>query len=473
LVSFKRRSGPARAAGPDLFALGGRGPRGGAGTLGLRLILVAPLVLLLAMAACSQPAARETATIPPPPSELAPESYAPPAGTPGSYPPVGTPSPVEGTEHPGYPGPTVEGEATPRAAANITAVARVFAPLIQRSAQPTPTPTSTPTRTPSPTPTPTPTIDFRAVRAELLAQGQELGFVKLGLHTGAGGNRNGLGDWMRRLDAAGVPFFLKAADDTGPLVEAQNIARTSETPHVLVYRRTGDAYDTPDYSLPPAAAARDHWRLHMEAFPPELDRHLIWLETINEVDRNRSEWLGQFAVETARLAMADGFRWAAFGWSSGEPELSDWQQPSMLAFLRLAAANPDRLAIAVHEYSYLVDDIGHEYPFKLGRFQHLFRLCDQLGIPRPTVLITEWGWTYQNVPDAGRAIADIAWAAELYAPYPQLKGAAIWYLGGGYGEIADQTQALIRPLTEFALGNYYAIPLPPEQAPIAPERHQP
>ena len=278
---------------------------------------------------------------------------------------------------------------------------------------------------------------------------------------------------MHRLDAAGVPFFIKSADDAGPLVEAQQILRGSQVPHTLVYRRSGNEYDTPKYDLPPEEAARDHWQLHMEAFPPELDPNLVWIETINEVDRNRSEWLGRFALETARLAQADGFRWAAFGWASGEPEISEWQSPSMLAFLRLAGENPDRLAIALHEYSYIVDDIAHEYPYKVGRFQQLYQMTDQQGIPRPTVLISEWGWEYQKVPSNSQALQDINWAAELYAPYPEIKGAAIWYLGGGFARIADQAQKLIVPVTEFTLGNYFAIPLPPDQISINPEQYRP
>jgi hypothetical protein len=349
----------------------------------------------------------------------------------------------------------------------------VFLPQVNQPLKPTATPTPTPTETPSPTPTPTPTIDFKAVRAELQAQGQDLGFAKIGFHAGIGGNRTGLGEWMGRLDAAGVPFFVKSVDDSGPLVEAQQYLRSGETPHVLVYRRSGNEYDTPNYDLPPDEAARQHWQLHMDAFPQELDPSLIWLETINEVDKGRSEWLGRFAEETARLAMADGFRWAAFGWSSGEPEVADWQSPSMQSFLRLAAANPDRIAIALHEYSFDVDAIADQYPFKVGRFQQLFQVTDQLGLPRPTVLITEWGWAYQDVPTVDQALRDIDWASALYAPYPEVKGAAIWFLGGGFGNIAQQTQTLIVPVTNYSLGAYFPIPLPPEQAAINPEAYRP
>jgi hypothetical protein len=278
---------------------------------------------------------------------------------------------------------------------------------------------------------------------------------------------------MERLDSAGVPFFLKSADDAGPLFDAQQIVQESDVPHTLVYRRSGNEYDTPNYDLPPAEAARQHWQLHLEAFPVELDPDLVWIETINEIDKERSEWLASFALETARLALADGFRWAAFGWSAGEPETSDWSSPAMLEFLQLAAANPERLAIALHEYSFLTDDIAHEYPFKVGRFQQLYEVVDQRGIPRPTVLITEWGWEYSEVPSIDNALRDIEWAASMYAPYPEVKGAALWYLGGGYEEIAEDAQRLIVPLTNFSLGNYFVVPLPPDIAPIEPEQFRP
>ncbi|MFZ0545295.1 MAG: hypothetical protein WAM60_07645 [Candidatus Promineifilaceae bacterium] len=335
------------------------------------------------------------------------------------------------------------------------------------------TPTATPQPTNTPMPTPTPTIDFAAVRQGLQAQGNDLGFVKIGFHLSVGGNINGLDTWMQRLDAAGVPFFLKSADNAGPIFEAQELAKKSGVPHTLVYRRSGQEYDVPDYSLSPQEAARKHWDAHIAVFPPELDPSMVWLETINEVDKNQAEWLGQFALATAEMALADGYKWAAFGWASGEPEVETWEAPSMLAFLRLAAAHPDQLAIAVHEYSFLTTDIADQYPYKVGRFQQLFQLCDQYGIPRPTVLITEWGWAYQDVPSVSAALDDIAWAAHLYAQYPQVKGAAIWHLGCCFADVADQTQRLIQPLTEYALGNYFAIPLPPDQAPIDPEAYRP
>jgi len=308
------------------------------------------------------------------------------------------------------------------------------------------------------------------VRSDLQAAGQDLAFVKIGFHVGVGGNQVGLGEWMRRLDEAGAPFFLKSVDYAGPIYEAQQLMQASGVPHTLVFRSSGDV---PNYDLPPEEAAWLHWEMHRNLFPPELDRNLVWIETVNEIDKNRSEWLARFSLATAEMTLAEGFRWAAFGWSAGEPEPEDWDSPVMLEFLRLLGQHPDRLAIALHEYSATVDDIAFEYPYRLGRFLTLFQICDQRGIPRPTVLITEWGWVYNRVPSTGKAMLDIEWASALYAPFPQVKGAAIWYLGEGYGEIAGQAQRFVNPLTEYSLTHYLVAPMPPDQALLDPERYRP
>lgn len=300
-----------------------------------------------------------------------------------------------------------------------------------------------------------PPVDFEAEKAVLEAGGLTLTFNKIGFHAGDRGRWADLVEMMEALDAAGVPFFLKSTDNAQPLYIAQELMKKSGVPHTLVYRRVSGVDNVPNYQADPKLAAEYHWAQHKAIFPPELDPALIWVETVNEVDKNRAAWLAEFAYETALMTMRDGFRWAAFGWSSGEPEPSDWESPAMARFLRLAAENPDRLAIALHEYSYEVDQIGAIYPYLIGRFQFLFDACDRLGIPRPTVLITEWGWTYNQVPTPEQAIEDIRWAARLYAAYPQVKGAAIWYLGDTPGSIEDQTAALIEPVTTYSLANYF------------------
>jgi PKD repeat protein len=323
------------------------------------------------------------------------------------------------------------------------------------------------TRTPTDMPFYCPsTLDFAGLRTQLNQQGQDLAHVKIGFHVAVGGNQNGLGDWMRCLDAAGVPFFLKSADSAGQIWEAVQLKAASGVPHELVYRKShGDGwdFDVPNYDNDPYEEAVAHWNRHRAEFPPELEeyKHLIWIESINEVDKNRSEWLAEFSYHTALIAMEQGFNWSAFGWSSGEPEREHWEGPWMQKYLRLAGEHPDRVAIAIHEYSYVQENLDRLYPNLVGRFQMLFDVCDASGIPRPTVLITEFGWVYDNIADSVQQAmeVDLPWAAELYAPYPEVKGAAIWYLGAGFGGIADEAQPLIAPLTEYALQNYFVTQL--------------
>jgi hypothetical protein len=105
----------------------------------------------------------------------------------------------------------------------------------------------------------------------------------------------------------------------------------------------------------------------------------------------------------------------------------------------------------------------------------LFDVCDSYDIPRPNVVITEFGWEYQNVAGVDQAMnVDLPWAAGLYADFPQVLGAAIWYLGPGFGGIANQAQKLIAPITEYALQDYFVVPLespgppPPKPPPTGP-----
>jgi len=324
---------------------------------------------------------------------------------------------------------------------------------VDESSQPRPTPTLSP-------------ADFDAARERLQAEGKALAYVKIGLHAGPGGNARGLGEYLAALASVGVPAVIKSVDNYGVCAQALR-----ESPdNVAVFRMSGGDLELPGYDLPAETAAEEHWRRVLDALPPEFDQR-TWLEVMNEPDKTRADWLGRFAYRIGELALTDGYRFAAFGWSSGEPEPGDWQTPGMLAFLTLASQYPDQIAVAVHEYSFTVDDIANGYPDLVGRFQTLFRVCDERGIARPTVLVTEWGWEAQLVPPVDQAMDDIAWASELYAAYPEVRGVALWYLGGGYGGIADRAQKLILPLRYHAWSEYYAVD--PDHNPVDRDRFRP
>ncbi len=167
------------------------------------------------------------------------------------------------------------------------------------------------------------TCDFDQIKVDLHADGKDIGFVKIGFHVAVTGNQSGLGDWERTLHDAGVPFFLKSVDSAGQIFEAVQLKAESGcvdnsraggppgcVPHELVYRRSVTGNDwtpdvpytgSPDCSKPPPAdipyqniynetpyaAAVEHWSRQRAEFPPELEpyKHLIWLETINEINR--------------------------------------------------------------------------------------------------------------------------------------------------------------------------------------------
>jgi hypothetical protein len=326
-------------------------------------------------------------------------------------------------------------------------------------------------------------LDFDQVRARLASQGQDLAFVKVGFHTGGGGTFNGLGKWERCLDAAGVPFAIKSVPNsrTAGMGDAAELAVRSGVPHTIVFRRCCEEYELPACAIASAGTAwstctmenaeqeaRAHWQRHLQAFPPDVQayKQRIWVETINEPwkgssSRNNAEWLARFSYFTALEALAAGYNYAAFGWTTGEPEYglppnpdldpsNQWDGPEMQNFLRLAAQHPDRIAIALHEYGLDDPTLRASYPHNVGRFERLFERCDANGIRRPTVLITEFGWpgvpsvSYMMSPD------NIPWASDLYARHPQVKGVNIW--DGG------DLSPLIPALTAYSLQNYFAIP---------------
>lgn len=347
-------------------------------------------------------------------------------------------------------------------------------PSLLPESTPLPTETSLPTLTPTPFPisevlaTQAPglppyeigpvTRKFGSGFGANVRNNDKLDYVKIGFHDGPGGTAKGIVEWMTALDAQGIPFFLKSADDAGTLFQAQQLSKASGVPHVLVFRRSGGDFELPNYNDNPIEAAHEHWQKHLDAFPPELDKSMIWIESANEVDQRRSEWMAQYSLEVAKLAVAGGHKYAAFGWSSGEPEYIDWKAPAMAEFLRFAAEHPNQVAVSLHEYSYTNDDLFYNYPFQVGRFQLLFLATDQMGIRRPTVLITEFGWEYVSLPDPETAMSQMNAVMELYAKYPEVKGAAIWYLGGGYSNIPEKAIRLFEPLTALTAGSYYERP---------------
>ena len=308
-----------------------------------------------------------------------------------------------------------------------------------------------------------------------------IAYNKIGFHTASGGNPNGIGDWLKALDAADIPFCIKAADSMVGLFEAQELvhARNGAIPHVLAFRRSVPAGgsrppsgnpDVPDYTKSPEAAAAEHWAWHKKYLPSEIDPALVWIETINELRKEVkwADWIGEFAYYNGQMAMADGYKFSAFGYSSGTPDVGAWETDGMLHYLESCQQNPDKLSVSLHEYSFKAEDIWFMRGDLIGRFEKLFHACDKHHIKRPKIIMTEWGWTHERVPTPNKAIQDIAQVAEYYAQFPEILGAAIWYLGPGFGGIANRAQKLIKPLTTYTLNTTFEVADPPPVDPPGP-----
>ena len=154
-----------------------------------------------------------------------------------------------------------------------------------------------------------------------------MSYCKISFHVGVGGNRTGIGEYFRKMAEAGIPAILKSVDDYGICLECLS----ASSRNIVIFRMTGGNLELPDYSLPPIAAALEHWSHIKSALPPEFNKR-TWLEVMNEPDKTRSDWLGRFAISLSKLMMVEDYRFAAFGFSTGEPELSHWETDGMLDF---------------------------------------------------------------------------------------------------------------------------------------------
>lgn len=321
-------------------------------------------------------------------------------------------------------------------------------------------------------------------------------FCKVGFHGGGGGNHTGIGDYMRRLDRAGIPFCMKSVNNVGLAVEAAHIGRNSGVRHNIVLRWTNPGVppglEVPDYHLSPEEAATDHWDLLKQSInaAPEFDefKDLIWVESFNEPrtepdladpafgDMHPTDWLGYFAHFVGQFAVAEGYRWAAFGMNAGTPEPEGWKLPGMVKYLEDCAANPGTLAVALHEYTFnLQEGMKAMFPDLIGRFTWLFDACDELGIGRPTTLITEGGWTYNNMPGKAQAMDDLRYYSKLIARYRNVQAMYLWTLEGP-SALPNKLQRFIAPLTDFALEAEFPDPEPdsePRRPDMEPAPHPP
>ncbi len=328
-------------------------------------------------------------------------------------------------------------------------------------------------------------------------------FVKVSFH----GPGRSIGDYMKRLDAAGIPFAIKSPDNAGFAMEGAKIARASGLSHTILLRYTapGDlAHDIPNYKKSPKEAAADYWDELIKSIrqSPEiaLYKDLIWIETVNEArtqldphdpnfeNMHPVDWLGELGYYIAQNILNEGFKACLFGMNAGTPEPGDWKQPGMRKYLELAAVNPDKVAVSLHEGKIegfrpglnIHSHPSRFHPYLIGRFKYLFAACDAMNLARPTTFISEWAWKYNTMPVPERAMVDVKWVAELIAEYPEVRGLFLWNLAFGreWADLPGKLTQLIPLITEYALKTRFPDPVPgkpialpdlDETTPIEPE----
>lgn len=301
-------------------------------------------------------------------------------------------------------------------------------------------------------------------------------YNKIGFHIGPGFDIERLQYWVQDLDNAGIPIFLKVVDEYSYLTRVLDWTHLSNVSHTLLYQMSVEGvagmektppfnFNEPDYSLPPEDAAQKYWEMIISYLPADFDKSRVWLEILHNTavpdasqeTADAAEWLGEFAFEISHLAVTDTYRIALFGWASGHPPSSYWNATGMRRFLSFCQRYPDQLAVSFHEFSNDVRAMLNTPDSNVGHFRELFSACQRQGVNPPTVFISEWGWTRENVPDPEMALAHMEEAAALYARYPEVQGAALWHLGDGYRNIARKASMLIDSLIDFTLQQRFPI----------------
>lgn len=303
----------------------------------------------------------------------------------------------------------------------------------------------------------------------------------IGFHYGPGGKKDGIGDFMRKLNDKKIPFFVKGIDDAGVCFEGQEIGNEKGVENWLIYRLSTAGqghrydYDVPLYERAPQEAAQIHWEVTVAKWPPELDKSKVWMEPINEPRAqvtdtqdqwdglHPTDWLGRFMVEYAKIANREGFKVVGPSFNSGEPQVfvtNDYELPGMVEYLRYCSEHPDLAALSVHEYIWDAYKNGESwpnwYPTLFGRVEAAFAAADKHGIPRNfRVFMTEWGFAYQTAPRWPEVKQYLDAYNQWAARWPQVKGVAAWSLQSGFGGVDSDVVTWIKPLADYTINQTF------------------
>jgi hypothetical protein len=252
-----------------------------------------------------------------------------------------------------------------------TPTAAVFVPLLPGGAiQPTATPTAEPTDEPTtapieptgPTDTPAPTATPYISNIPDYTPRPELGPSKMGIHV-ARPNSPAIMEFVR----AAQPAVVKGVDDLGFLAEVK-----AASPQTVTIGRF--SIDPQDYGGEPEAAAAALIARQL----PQMQQHpyVDYWEGWNEPDPNldRMAWYARFEAERVRQLAQHGLRAAVGGFSTGVPELVEFE----LFVPAIEEAQRHGGILTLHEYAapdltFLYGDPLPGYPTYPDRGPLMFR----------------------------------------------------------------------------------------------------
>jgi hypothetical protein len=144
-----------------------------------------------------------------------------------------------------------------------------------------------------------------------------------------------------------------------------------------------------------------------------------WIaQALNEPGGDQAQ-LANWCAALIRLADQRGRRLALPNWSVGNPD-DEAVAGGLYDPLWRAMAASGRHVLGLHEYA-LVDPASE--PWHVGRFKHILRRFDALGLKRPAVVMTEHGRDLAGGRDGWRTVfneqqyaAFLETAQEIYAP---------------------------------------------------------
>ena len=322
-----------------------------------------------------------------------------------------------------------------------------------------------------------------------------MAFNKIFIQAGPTGGNTGWGELVNECTKAGIPIFAAASDSMTLLFDLQVARQKSGVKHTGNFIPTidndGNRFDL-DYTVHSGRDeahkewqkfAKKRWQKALKKIPKELDPEIIAISLENEQRPYKGwgsqdaldsdEWqkripgftgwadcFGWQAVYTGLEAIRLGFKYMAFGFAGGNPEEGTWEQPGMVEYLKLCDKHPDKLGLALHEYSF-TQDLEDGWGDKLGRFKKVNDTCDKLGLKRPIIQIKEFGWGERDIPGhVPEAMRQLEIAAKLYAQYPNIHGAAIWTSQTGWGRASRRVPGLIPHIKEFTLKKRFPDPPP-------------